>query len=58
MLRRSNPFPAWLGRQRTARAPTRPVLPEWIRPQRTKFVDAATDGPEWLHEIKFGEAPI
>jgi ATP-dependent DNA ligase len=28
-------------------------LPEWIRPQLTQLVDAAPDGPEWLHEIKF-----
>ncbi|MGC2201187.1 MAG: hypothetical protein WA633_13715 [Stellaceae bacterium] len=28
-------------------------LPEWIRPQLTELVDAAPDGPEWLHEIKF-----
>src|SRR5712671_3607573 len=28
-------------------------LPEWITPQLTELVDAAPDGPEWLHEIKF-----
>src|SRR5437016_6751745 len=28
-------------------------LPQWIRPQLTQLVDAAPDGPEWLHEIKF-----
>src|SRR5258705_5812139 len=28
-------------------------LPEWIRPQLTDLVEAAPDGPEWLHEIKF-----
>jgi bifunctional non-homologous end joining protein LigD len=28
-------------------------LPEWIRPQLTELVDAAPDGPDWLHEIKF-----
>src|SRR3954454_16087396 len=28
-------------------------LPQWIRPQLTELVDAAPDGPEWLHEIKF-----
>jgi ATP-dependent DNA ligase len=27
--------------------------PEWIRPQLTELVDAAPDGPDWLHEIKF-----
>jgi ATP-dependent DNA ligase len=28
-------------------------LPQWIRPQLTQLVDAAPDGPDWLHEIKF-----
>src|SRR6202048_309368 len=30
-----------------------PGLPQWIRPQLTELVNAAPDGPEWLHEIKF-----
>jgi bifunctional non-homologous end joining protein LigD len=30
-----------------------PALPEWIQPQLTQLVDAAPDGPDWLHEIKF-----
>jgi DNA ligase D-like protein (predicted ligase) len=30
-----------------------PALPEWIRPQLTELVDAAPDGPDWLHEIKY-----
>jgi DNA ligase D-like protein (predicted ligase) len=29
------------------------ALPAWIKPQLTRLVDAAPDGPEWLHEIKF-----
>src|SRR6476660_9014459 len=29
------------------------ALPQWIRPQLTRLVDAAPDGPGWLHEIKF-----
>jgi DNA ligase D-like protein (predicted ligase) len=29
------------------------VLPQWIRPQFTRLVDAAPDGDQWLHEIKF-----
>jgi ATP-dependent DNA ligase len=29
------------------------ALPEWSRPQLTELVDAAPDGPHWLHEIKF-----
>jgi ATP-dependent DNA ligase len=30
-----------------------PALPEWIRPQLIELVDAAPDGPDWLHEIKY-----
>src|SRR3954453_5267379 len=33
------------------RAPT--SLPEWIAPQLTQLVDAAPEGDDWLHEIKF-----
>src|SRR6266581_273896 len=40
--------PSVAGRRTAAAA-----LPEWIRPQLTQLVDAAPDGPEWLHEIKF-----
>jgi ATP-dependent DNA ligase len=29
------------------------TLPEWIAPQFTPLVDAAPEGDEWLHEIKF-----
>jgi hypothetical protein len=29
------------------------VPPQWIRPQLTRLVDAAPDGDQWLHEIKF-----
>jgi ATP-dependent DNA ligase len=28
-------------------------LPQWIKPQLTRLVDEPSDGPEWLHEIKF-----
>jgi hypothetical protein len=28
-------------------------LPQWVRPQLTELVDAAPDGPDWLHEIKY-----
>ncbi len=28
-------------------------LPGWISPQLTQLVDTASDGDEWLHEIKF-----
>src|SRR6202045_4443050 len=29
------------------------ALPKWIPPQLTQLVDAAPDGDQWLHEIKF-----
>src|ERR1700739_2468945 len=29
------------------------ALPEWIPPQLAQLVDAAPEGDEWLHEIKF-----
>src|SRR5207302_874049 len=29
------------------------ALPDWIAPQFTQLVDAAPDGDQWLHEIKF-----
>jgi DNA ligase D-like protein (predicted ligase) len=29
------------------------ALPGWIAPQLTQLVDAAPEGDEWLHEIKF-----
>ena len=37
------------GRRRTEAT----ALPGWIKPQLTRLVDQATDGPDWLHEIKF-----
>jgi bifunctional non-homologous end joining protein LigD len=36
-----------------ARRRTAAPLPEWIRPQLTQLVDAAPEGDQWLHEIKF-----
>src|ERR1700736_2537727 len=30
-----------------------PALPDWIRPQLTELVDAAPEGDQWLHEIKY-----
>jgi DNA ligase D-like protein (predicted ligase) len=30
-----------------------PALPAWIRPQLTELVDAAPEGDQWLHEIKY-----
>jgi bifunctional non-homologous end joining protein LigD len=29
------------------------LLPRWIRPQLTRLVDAAPEGNQWLHEIKY-----
>jgi len=29
------------------------ALPQWIRPQLTAVIDAAPEGDQWLHEIKF-----
>ena len=29
------------------------ALPEWVPPQPTQLVDAAPEGDQWLHEIKF-----
>jgi bifunctional non-homologous end joining protein LigD len=29
------------------------AMPEWVAPQLTQLVDAAPEGDEWLHEIKF-----
>jgi ATP-dependent DNA ligase len=29
------------------------ALPDWIRPQLTQVVQAAPDGEQWLHEIKY-----
>ncbi len=29
------------------------ALPQWIRPQLPQLIDAAPEGDQWLHEIKF-----
>jgi ATP-dependent DNA ligase len=36
-----------------ARRSSAAALPEWIPPQLTQLVDAAPEGDQWLHEIKF-----
>jgi DNA ligase D-like protein (predicted ligase) len=36
-----------------ARRPHPAALPEWVPPQLTQLVDAAPEGDQWLHEIKF-----
>jgi DNA ligase D-like protein (predicted ligase) len=33
--------------------PAQAGLPQWIRPQLTQLVDAAPEGEQWLHEIKY-----
>jgi DNA ligase D-like protein (predicted ligase) len=39
-----------LARRRHAEAA---ALPQWVRPQLTQLVEAAPDGDQWLHEIKY-----
>jgi bifunctional non-homologous end joining protein LigD len=29
------------------------AVPQWVRPQLTQLVDAAPEGDQWLHEIKY-----
>ena len=36
-----------------ARRPHAAALPEWVPPQLTQLVDAAPEGDQWLHEIKY-----
>src|SRR5260370_34480770 len=36
-----------------ARSSRAAALPQWIAPQLTQLVDAAPEGDDWLHEIKF-----
>src|SRR6476660_5979514 len=36
-----------------ARSSRAAALPQWIPPQLTQLVDAAPEGDQWLHEIKF-----
>ena len=53
LYRRCPPFhPPW---RPLAGRGVRAGLPEWIRPQLTQLIDAAPDGREWLHEIKFDD---
>jgi bifunctional non-homologous end joining protein LigD len=35
------------------RRPEVTALPQWVAPQLTQLVDAAPEGDQWLHEIKF-----
>ena len=36
-----------------ARSSRAAALPQWIPPQLTQLVDAAPEGDQWLHEIKY-----
>jgi hypothetical protein len=47
------PFPSSHMARSVARRSATAPLPEWIRPPLTQLLDAAPDGPDWLHEIKF-----
>ena len=50
MRQRGNrPMPRGVAPRRTNAA----ALPEWVAPQLTQLVDAAPDGDQWLHEIKY-----
>jgi bifunctional non-homologous end joining protein LigD len=42
-----------MARSVASRRTSAAALPQWIAPQLTQLVDAAPDGDEWLHEIKF-----
>jgi ATP-dependent DNA ligase len=42
-------MPRTVARQRANAA----ALPQWVAPQLTQLVDAAPDGDQWLHEIKY-----
>jgi ATP-dependent DNA ligase len=53
MRRRNNPFPAAGMARPVARRPHAAALPDWIPPQLTQLVDAAPEGDQWVHEIKF-----
>ena len=42
-------MPRTIARRRTNTA----ALPQWVAPQLTQLVEAAPDGDQWLHEIKY-----
>ena len=52
MRRFRNPDPA-MARPLARRCSAAAALPRWIQPQLTQLVDAAPEGDDWLHEIKF-----
>jgi DNA ligase D-like protein (predicted ligase) len=47
--RGNRPMPRTVAPRRTNAA----ALPEWVAPQLTHLVEAAPDGDQWLHEIKY-----
>jgi DNA ligase D-like protein (predicted ligase) len=53
MRRRSSSVLASGRAQPVARRSPTAGLPAWISPQLTQLVDAAPDGDDWLHEIKY-----
>src|SRR5271169_1534896 len=55
MPRHTNPLPApGMAQSVATRSHAGPrALPDWIRPQLTQLVDAAPEGDQWLHEIKY-----
>jgi bifunctional non-homologous end joining protein LigD len=42
-----------MARPVTGRRTAAESLPQWVRPQLTQLVDAAPEGDQWLHEIKY-----
>jgi bifunctional non-homologous end joining protein LigD len=53
MRRRSSRVPAAGMAPAVARGSRTAGLPAWISPQLTQLVDAAPDGDQWLHELKY-----
>src|SRR5215469_5131465 len=53
MLRRSKSPPGMAPPLARRSSSQKTTLPQWIRPQLTRLVDAAPEGDQWLHEIKF-----
>ena len=53
MRRRSSPVPAAGMAQPVARGSPTSRLLAWISPQLTQLVEAAPQGDQWLHELKY-----
>ena len=53
MRRRTSRVPPAGMAQPVARGTPAAALPAWISPQLTQLVDAAPDGDQWLHELKY-----